>query len=150
MTKVHLHKILQYAFETLLSDEFFNRLYDPEYLVEKIDESHLNAYGKRLLCFDYKSFNFEFVEANISCTGIEIRFKSNRIEKITVNVFFDPKTMSCGNLILATPKFTENDWIGRKSINQRGHVIRNSKSLKKYIEKIYSIFDCPILNELHE
>jgi hypothetical protein len=146
MNKEHLLKILKSAIEMPINGDFFNRLYAPEYFVQPIDENHLNTYGKKLLSFDYKSFGFEFVQGSISCTGVELRFKSNRFEKIIVNVFYDPDRKKCANTILAIPKHTENDWVGRKTISQRGHIIRSPKSLKQYIEKLYCQFDCPLLN----
>jgi len=146
MNKDHLLKILKCSIEMPINGDFFNRLYAPEYFVQPIDENHLNTYSKKLLSFDYKSFGFEFVQGSISCTGVELRFQSNRFEKIIVNVFYDQSRMKCYNTVLAIPKYTENDRVGRKSISQRGHVIRSGKSLKMYIEKQYCLFECPILN----
>lgn len=146
MNKNHLEKILKCAFGNLFTDAFFDRLYEPEYYSQPIDEYRLNRYAKNLLTFDYKKFGFQFVDGSISCSGVIINFKSERFERIMVSVFYDVDKMTCYNSVLAVPKYTHNDYIGRKSISQRGHNIRSGKQLKTYIDKLYRIFECPILN----
>lgn len=146
MNKQHLEKILKYGFSLLITDDFFNRLYEPEYFIQPIDENKLNSYGQKLLTFDYKVFGFKFIDGSISCSGVTINFKSERFERIICNVFYDVDKMMCYNSVLAIPKYTKNDYIGRKSISQRGHTVKSEKQLKRYIEKLYCLFECPILN----
>jgi len=147
MNRNHLDKILKSVYGHLYTPAFLDRLYEPEYYSQPIDEFRLNRYCENLLTFEYKDFGFVFIDGSISCSGVILNFKSERFNRIMVSVFYDVNKMTCYNSVLAVPKYTHNDYVGRKSISHRGHTIRSGKQLKTYIKKLYCLFECPIIAE---
>lgn len=129
----------------IIPDSFaISRLFEPEFHTFNIGENQLRYIQDGIL-FDYKSFDFEFVSAEITCTGIWLEFKSKRFEYIKVNPVFDYSKNRIVNYVLCRPKYTDWDWIGKKSIAQNSVTITSDRQLKKYIEKLYKRFECPVL-----
>lgn len=144
MTRRNLEYILQKIMPIIPDSFALERLYEPEYKVFNIGENQLK-YIQNGILFDYKSFDFEFVYGEITCTGIWLNFKHQRFENIKVNPVFDYTRNRIINYVLCRPKYTDYDWIGKKSIAQNSATITSNKQLKSYIEKLYSRFECPIL-----
>jgi hypothetical protein len=126
MTKDFLRKILKASFKQEVKEDFFLRLYEPEYYTQPIDELKLNLYCPNALAFDYKQFNLVFIKGEVSCTGLTFEFRSERFEKIKVVLFYD--------------------YFGRKSIFQKGRKVKSSSDLKRVFNDLYKRFECPILD----
>ncbi|MDR6548518.1 hypothetical protein J2810_004608 [Chryseobacterium rhizosphaerae] len=151
MTKEHLIKIIQNSASGgiergFIENGFFSRLYEPEYFDQPIDEYKMDEYFSKALCFDYRQNDFVFISGSLSCTGLVFKFKSERFEQVTVNVFYDCLKRSIYNSVLAQPKYTENDWKGKKRIQQSANKIENNTDIKKYIKRLYKRFECPLLS----
>lgn len=146
MTKEFLLKIMKASFNIDVKDDFFNRLYEPEYYTQPIDEYKLKSYCSNALTFDYNLFDLIFVKGEVSCTGLTFQFRSDRFEKILVSVFYDSFEKKIYNSVLAIPKYTENDYLDRKSINQRSRKVKSNSDLKKVFNDLYKRFECPVIN----
>ncbi len=146
MTEHHLKKILKETVSSFSDNNFFERLYAPEYLVQQVDECHFNSYMKKALCFDYKRHNLEFVLGTISCAGVTIILKSERFEKIVVQIFYDFHKKEIINYVLAHPKYTAFDWIDKKQISHKSNKVTSDRTLINYFNRMYQKFECPILN----
>ncbi len=143
MTEKYLLKILKEAFIIDIKEDFFKRLYEPEYYIQPIDENKLKKHCPDALVFDYKLFNFEFMKGEISCTGLTFEFCSDRFERIFVQVFYDSLERKIYNSVLAMPKYTEKDYRGKLSISQRGRTIKSNTDVKRMLNYLYKRFECP-------
>lgn len=150
MTKEYLIKILQnstsesFNVNNCFTNGFFERLYEPEYLDQPIDERRMNECFTKALCFDYKQNNMSFNSASLSCAGLTFVFKNDRFEKIYVTALYDYKTNKIYNSVLAVPSYTPLDYNGKKTISQSANTVRSNSDLKRYFKRLYKRFICPL------
>jgi hypothetical protein len=147
MNDYHLRKILLkglYENNNVEFDEVaFGKMYNPKYEDFLLDEVKLNRQTV-FLVFDYKKFNFDFKSCKISCTGVEIRFSHKNYDTIICNVSYDAISRKLYNSLLIIPKYTMNDYMGRKTIKQSAKRVDNNNAVEKYIKSIHKRFECVV------
>ena len=124
----------------------FQKLYAPEYITHNMTKQNFLNLNKKALCFDWFAKGFSFVSGSVSCTGVEMVFKNDWFEEISVRPMYDYKKGNLYNTVLAKPKYTEKDWQGRKKISQSAHIVRSEKDLDRYFKKLFNKFECPLLS----
>lgn len=146
MTKDNLRRILMVVEEETFDETMFNEFYTDDRSVI-INEDNLNTDLSKALTFDYKKHNLKYVEGSISSTGLNLIFKSDRFIKISVAVYLDYPKLVVYNSVLATPKYTDDDYKGKKSITHIANKIKSDKDLTKYFNKLYDRFKCPLITK---
>lgn len=92
----------------------------------------------KFLKFEYKKVNFVFKSGKISCTGIDIEFKSERFPDIYVSLGYNSLAHTFLNYVLICPKHTEKDFENRKrAISIKSSIIITHKCLEQLIKKNY-------------
>ncbi len=145
MNKERLIKILQNVTNLPVTDEFIERLYEPEYYTQPIDEYKLKTHFKKAIVFDWEGFGFIFKNAEISRTGFKIELQSEKIEKLSISVNFKAfRDYTIINHVIFSPKFTQNDFDKRGGkIYQKGKTIKNNSDFKRALKDTFERFDCP-------
>ena len=145
MTREHLTKILKTVSPDSVCEENIDVLYEPTYSKICINESELQNGFSKMLTFDYNKCGMIFISGEISCSGIKIRFKTERFQEITVVIMYDYLSRQIYNSVLAMPKYTDYDMLGKSSISQAATKIKSDKDIIKYFNRLYKRFECPVL-----
>jgi len=122
------------------TNEQFKSMFEPVYAVIPFGEQHTH----RCLTFEPNNHGLKYKVGSLSCTGLVLNYTHERF-KVSVSVFYDYSKREIYNSVLATPKYTEKDWQGRKTIRQSGVRIMSDKDLSNYFKRLLKRFVCPVL-----
>lgn len=142
MTQEHLIKIINEIKELRMTKNEFDSLYDSN----KDGFSISEEVAKCCILFDYKKNEMTYKRGIISASGINLEFRHLQFPDINVTVGYDYLKNSLYNFVLASPRYTEYDWLGKKSIRQSSTKVSSDKDLKKLFNRLKKRFECPVVN----
>jgi hypothetical protein len=141
MIKSHLGSILNNIEGFKINQEQFDSFYEPNY--EHLTLQEIDA--QKFLMFDYKKNEMIFKRGKIDCTGIVFNFIHPNFHDIRVTVFASGRPLKIYNYVLAIPKYTLNDFKGKKSIKQTALKVKSNKDLQRVFKKLKERFECPLV-----
>lgn len=141
MTKEHLIRIVNCINSFHLSQQEFDSLFTSNYNGLPIHIDNVDTY----LLFNHQENGMAFKKGRIGCSGVFLDFSHSRFENINVQVLYDYFDRKIYNSVLATPKYTDSDWKGKKRIAQIASKVKCNKDMQKIFARMYKRFECPTL-----
>ena len=142
MTQEHLIKIINEIKELQITQEKFDSLYTTNRDGLPISEQ----VAKSCTLFDCDKNEMTYKRGNISASGIVLEFSHLQFPDINVTVGYDYLEKRLYNFVLASPRYTEYDWVGKKSIRQSSTKVRSDKELQRLFNRLKKRFECPIVS----
>jgi len=143
MNQTHLIKIINSVPELAITQETFDSFYSTNIDGLSISED----IAKKCLTFDYVQNYLTYKSGRINACGLKLEFRHDQFPDILVDVSYHFLEKKLINSVLAIPKYTQKDMVGKKSIFQKASVIKSDKDLQKLFARLRKRFECPVIKQ---